>query len=74
MADLSASEIPRLQGALRRLLHSPDITVRPDATRKGSFEVAVGPEAVGTVYRDDEDGEVTYAINITVLQEDLPPA
>jgi hypothetical protein len=31
----------------------------------------VGGEFVGTVHRDTEDGEVSYAIQIVVLAEDL---
>lgn len=74
MADLSHSEITRLQTSLRRLLGSSKLTVNPPARKGMSVEVAVGGEVIGTVYRDDEEGEISYAVNITVLEEDLPPA
>ncbi len=28
-------------------------------------------ESIGTVYRDDDEGEVSYAISLIVLEEDL---
>lgn len=31
----------------------------------------VGGEFVGTVHRDAEDGEVSYAVQIAILAEDL---
>jgi hypothetical protein len=34
-------------------------------------ELKVGDEFIGTVHRDAEDGEVSYAIQIVVLSEDL---
>ncbi|MDF7674675.1 DUF3126 family protein [Acetobacteraceae bacterium ESL0709] len=74
MADLSSSEITRLQQALRRLMGSPKLTVNKPPRKGMSVEVAVDGEVIGTVYRDEEEGEVSYAINITVLEEDLPPA
>ena len=39
-----------------------------------SVEIAVQDEVIGTIHRDDEEGEVSYAVNIIVLEEDLPPA
>jgi hypothetical protein len=74
MAALSTSEISRLQTTLRRLLGSPGLTVNPPPRRGLSVEIAVNDEVVGTVHRDDEEGEISYSINIVVLEEDLPPA
>ncbi|MDI2112930.1 DUF3126 family protein [Commensalibacter nepenthis] len=28
-------------------------------------------ESIGTVYRDEDEGEVSYAISLTILEEDL---
>jgi len=42
--------------------------------RKGaSVEVTVDKEFLGTLHRDDEDGEVSFSLHITILDEDLPP-
>lgn len=73
-SEMSASEISRLQITLRRLLHSPDLRVNPPPRKGLSVEVSVGDEVIGTIYRDEDEGEVSYAMHVTILEEDLPAA
>jgi hypothetical protein len=41
--------------------------------RKGlSIEFSVNDETIGTVHKDVDDGEISYSIHLTVLEEDLP--
>jgi len=74
MADMTPSEVTRLQTTLQRLLGSPKLTVTKPARKGMSVELAVAGEVIGTVHRDEDEGEVSNAIHITVLEEDLPPA
>ena len=74
MAAISASELSCLQTTLRRLLGSSQLTVNPPARAGHTVELAVNGELIGTVHRDEDEGEISYAIHITVLEEDLPPA
>ncbi|BBC81020.1 hypothetical protein HK27_05290 [Acetobacter orientalis] len=69
----SPSEIARLQVSLRRLLGSPNLTVNKPPRAGMSVELAVNGEVIGTIHRDDDEGEVSYAINMVLLEEDLPP-
>ena len=39
--------------------------------RNASVEMRIGEEFVGTVHKDEEDGDVSYSISIVVLAEDL---
>ncbi|MBO1358234.1 MULTISPECIES: DUF3126 family protein [Acetobacter] len=72
MSTISSSEIARLQVCLRRLLDSKGLTVNAPPRPGLSVEIAVNGEVVGTVHRDEDEGEVSYAINLVVLEEDLP--
>ncbi|KDE19373.1 DUF3126 domain-containing protein [Acetobacter pomorum] len=72
--SISPSEISRLQTALRRLLGSEKLTINPAPRAGMSVELASDGEVIGTIHRDDEDGDVSYAVNIVVLEEDLPAA
>tara|TARA_A100001037_G_scaffold265351_1_gene256775 strand:- start:743 stop:892 length:150 start_codon:yes stop_codon:yes gene_type:complete len=36
-------------------------------------EVRVDSEFIGVLYRDDEEGEVSYSMMMSILEEDLPP-
>jgi hypothetical protein len=71
---MTPAEIAALDAHLKRLLGSRDVAVKPPERRGGSVEVWAGEEFLGTVHRDAEDGEVSYAIQIVVLAEDLPKA
>ncbi len=68
---ITRAEIAAVQAHLRRLFGNERITLMPPQRRGGSVEVPVGGEFVGTVHRDDEDGEVSYAVQIAILAEDL---
>ncbi len=67
-------EISRVETYLRRVLGTARIEI-PVPKRKGaSVEVMVDKEFLGTVHRDEEEGEISYSLHITILEEDLPPA
>jgi hypothetical protein len=71
---MTPSDIARVQAYLRRILGSERVTLVAPARKGMSVELMVSDEVIGTVHRDDEEGEVSYAVHITVLEEDLPPA
>ncbi|GBR06161.1 DUF3126 family protein [Acetobacter oeni] len=72
MSTISPGEIARLQVCLRRLLGSQGLTVNPPPRPGLSVELAVNGEVIGTLHRDDDEGEVSYNLNIVLLEEDLP--
>ncbi|SHJ23003.1 Protein of unknown function [Roseomonas rosea] len=71
---MTKSEIERVQAYLRRLLGTERISVIPPKQAGMSVEIEAGGEVIGTLHRDAEDGEVSYALHLTILEEDLPPA
>ncbi|WP_459695858.1 DUF3126 family protein [Acidisoma sp. C75] len=70
---MTGAEIDRLQTYLRRLLGSDRLTIIPPMKPGFPIEVAVEGETIGTVDKDTDEGETSYAVTITVLDEDLPP-
>ena len=71
---MTPTDIARVQTYLRRLLGSDKIRVIAPAKKGLSVEIAIDEEVVGTIHRDEDEGEVSYNVNIVVLEEDLPPA
>lgn len=71
---MNKTDIERVQTYLRRLLGTNRIEVVPPARAGLSAEVAVEGEVIGTLHRDDDEGEISYAVHLTILEEDLPPA
>jgi hypothetical protein len=70
--DMTPNEIARLQAYLRRNFGNDKITVNPPAKKGQPVEVTLDGEFIGTLYRDEEDGDVSYAFNMSILSEDLP--
>ncbi len=68
---MKPSEITRVEAYLRKTLGSDRIHVDAPKNRGASVEVRAGREFVGTLHRDDEDGEVSYSFHMTILEEDL---
>lgn len=71
---MKPNDIARVQDYLRRTFRNETLFVDPPAKRGQPAEVRIGDEFIGALYRDDEDGEVSYSLTMTILEIDLPPA
>jgi Protein of unknown function (DUF3126) len=69
---MKPSDIARVEAYLRTTLGSKLIHVEAPRNRGASVEVRAGSEFIGTLHRDEEDGEVSFSLHITILEEDLP--
>ena len=56
---MQPADIARVESYLRKTIGSDRIRVVPPNSRGGSVEVWAGSEFLGTLHRDDEDGEVS---------------
>ena len=65
-------EIARLQDYFRTKFGLNNLKVRGRPNKKDSCEVYFGDEFLGVIFRDDEDGEVSYDFNMAILEMDLP--
>ena len=65
-------EVDRLQTYLRKLFGTDRIAIVSPKRRGLSIELVVNEETIGTVHKDVDDGETSYSIHLTVLEEDLP--
>jgi hypothetical protein len=70
--DLTRSEIWRLEKYLRNLFRLDTITVVERPKQADSVEVHVAGEFIGVLFKDEEDGEISYAFNMAILDMDLP--
>jgi hypothetical protein len=71
---MNRSDIARVEAYLRKTLGSDLIHIESPKSGNGPVEVHAGREFLGTVHRDEEDGEVSYSLHLTILEEDLPAA
>ena len=63
-------ETTKLQTYLQKKFGQPGLTLRTRPTND-SLEVLLDGEFIGVVYKDDEDGDVSYDFNMAILDIDL---
>jgi len=68
---MTREELTQVEKYLRKTFQTETIDVRQRPKKKDSAEVYVADEFVGVVYRDDEDGEVSYQFQMAILELDL---
>jgi hypothetical protein len=64
-------DIPRLQKYLRKVFRTETLRVVPHARKKDMAEVFIGDEFIAPIYREEEDGEVSYQLQMAILDFDL---
>jgi hypothetical protein len=69
---VTPNEIARLQAYLQAKFNNNMLKLVRRPKAQDSVEVVLGEEFLGVVYRDEDEGEVSYAMSICVLEEDLP--
>lgn len=68
---MTGEEMQKLETYLRKLFNSEAIELRRAPKVQDMVELHKGDEFLGTVYRDAEEGDVSYQVNFAVLDIDL---
>lgn len=71
MAEFEAAELPRIQAFLERRFGKTGFALKMRERAKDSIEVLLDNEFIAVIYKDDEDGEISYDLNMAILSEDL---
>ena len=64
-------EIAKVQEYLRRTFDNDRIFIDQQTRPSAPIEVRVGQEFIGVLHRDEDEGEVSYALSISILEEDI---
>jgi hypothetical protein len=64
-------EIKKLNRFFRSKFQLANIEVRKRPQKTDSAEVYIGDEFIGVIFRDEEDGELSYNFNMAILDFDL---
>jgi Protein of unknown function (DUF3126) len=68
---LKPDEIAKLTKFFREKFNNPNMAVRARPQKKDSGEVYLAEEFIGVVFRDEEDGELSYNFSMAILEIDL---
>lgn len=69
---MTPREIARVQKYLRQTFGNNRLALKRRGKDDESVEVLLDDEFIGVIYRDEEEGELSYAFNMAILEMDLP--
>jgi hypothetical protein len=64
-------EVARLQAYLRKTFGAQTLEVRPQPKKDDMAEVFINNEFVAALYREVEEGETSYQLQMAILDMDL---
>ncbi len=67
-------DVPKLQKYLRKTFRCDALRVVMHPKKKDMAEVSIGDEFIATLYREEDDGEVSYQLQMAILDVDLDDA
>lgn len=68
---MKKDEVSRLQTYLRKTFGATTLEVRPQPKKDDMAEVFINGEFVAALYREVEDGETSYQLQMAILDMDL---
>ena len=68
---MTFEEMNRVQAYLRMKFENDAVTLKRGG-KEDMVEVFLGDEFIGTMFRDEDEGEVSYDFNMAILEFDLP--
>ena len=68
---MKSEEIAKLSTYFRKTFGNEALKVRARPRKTDSAEVYLGEEFLGVLYRDDEDGDLSYSFSMAILDVDL---
>lgn len=71
MPQFSAEEMRKIKAFIETKFKTSGITVQKREKAPDSIEVQINGEFIGLVYKDEDDGDVSYNFDMAILDIDL---
>lgn len=68
---LKPEEIRKLDAYFKRTFQNQELEVKARPRKDDSCELYVGDEFLGIIFKDDDDGELSYNFSMAILDVDL---
>ncbi|MCB1438210.1 MAG: DUF3126 family protein [Nitratireductor sp.] len=68
---MNPQEIKKLDAYLKKVFNNPSLEVRARPKKDDSCEVYKEDEFLGVIYRDEDEGELSYNFSMAILDIDL---
>ena len=71
MSIITPQDIARIQAYMQTTFGHDGLHIAPRKTND-SAEVLLNGEFIGVIYKDEEDGDISFDFNMAILEMDLP--
>lgn len=68
---MKKDEIAKLQAYMRGKFANDEFSIRARPRKDDSAEVYLGEEFIGVLYRDEDEGELSWNFTMAILEIDL---
>ncbi len=68
---LTKSEIQKLEKYFQTLMNTQNLYIKESSSKDAPAEVYKASEFLGVIYKNEDEGEVSYDYHMTILPEDL---
>ena len=63
--------LKKIENFFKQKFNNKKIKIEGRANKTDSAEVLIDDEFIGVIFEDNEDGDMCYQFNMTILNEDL---
>ncbi len=64
-------ELQKVENYFQKKFSNPSINLKPSKSDSEMAEVYISNEFIGTLYRDEDEGEISYDFNMSIIDIDL---
>ena len=68
---MKPEEIRKLDAYFKRTFQNPSLQVKARPRKDDSCELYLGAEFLGIIFKDDDDGDLSYNFSMAILDIDL---
>ena len=68
---MNPAEIAKLEAYFKRLFDNSRLSVKARPRKDDSAEVYLGDEFIGVLFKDEDEGELSYSFQMAILDIDL---
>ena len=65
------NELQRVESYLQKLFKNQDISVKEPFSQDAPAEVSIGGEFIAIIYKNEDEQEISYDLNMSILPEDV---
>tara|TARA_B100001029_G_C14893099_1_gene356552 strand:- start:119 stop:328 length:210 start_codon:yes stop_codon:yes gene_type:complete len=68
---MNSSELAKVESYLRTKFNNPKIVIEGREKKEDSAEVLLDGEFIGVIFKDEDEGEISYDFHMSILEIDL---